>query len=135
MYKLGCLDTFPIRIRRSKERIYRKSTQNGKYKAYVLKYQIACDLTGRIIWYSGPHAGCQGDPLLWTNSNKENEMNEYECWLADKVYSNKGKLVVPPKRLRSQNEISIEGQCINELHTYYRVTIEHVIGFVKRQGY
>ena len=59
-------------------------------------------------------------------------MNEYECWLADKAYGSKGKLVVPPKRARDEADIGIDGQCINDLHTYYRVTIEHVIGFVKR---
>jgi len=127
----GCLDTFPIRIRRVNKKLIRKSTQNGKYKAFVLKYQVACDLSGNVMWYSGPHAGCVGDPILWKNSHSDIDLHPLECLLADKIYGKGKNLIAPPKRKNNQ-PLDIDSRCINDLHTYYRVTIEHVIGFAKR---
>ena len=58
-----------------------------------------------------------------------------EIILADKAYcsntSNLLQLITPYKRARNRGLTNIQLRS-NELHSFYRVTVEHAIGYLKR---
>ena len=58
---LGSLDTMPIYLNRPTCPVLRRATYSGKYKACVLKVQLACTFTGIPVFMSGPHLGAAAD--------------------------------------------------------------------------
>ena len=61
--------------------------------------------------------------------------NEDEIILADKAYcSSTSNLlyIVAPKKKPRNGCLTGRDQAFNELHAFYRVTVEHSIGFLKR---
>jgi hypothetical protein len=61
----GCVDTFPIYVRRPKKRAWRRALYNGKYKSHVVKVQIIGGFAGVPLFLSGPHPGTPSDIELW----------------------------------------------------------------------
>jgi hypothetical protein len=119
---------------------------NGKYGGCVLKVQAICNHTGAFIWYSGPHLGTTHDVKLYRRVHPP--MNGQKV-LADLAYiggqERAHELIVPFKkqlvrrRVLSTGRVSInsipltENQSLfNRIHAWYRTTIEHAFGFVKR---
>jgi hypothetical protein len=113
----GCVDTFPIFIRRPRGR-WQSACYNGKYKGHVLKVslhaqhnnkttlyallqiQIVVDHTGSPIWWSGPHLGTTADVEIWRANHPTLDVNEK--LLADKAYQGDHDLLTPYKRKKHQ---------------------------------
>ena len=129
----GCLDVFPLYRRRSTSRIIRDRTYNGKYKHHVDKFQIICDHLGRCIWLSGPHPGSDHDGSLWSRFNPISRMHPNETILADKAYIGQARCISQFKK-KGKKGISEEQKSWNTVHGFYRVTVEHAIGFSKFFG-
>jgi len=127
----GCVDSFPIYVCRPDDIDWQHALYNGKYKAHILKVQLVCDHHGTPIWYSGPHIGTTHDTTVY----KENPppLIDNEQLLGDKGYQGCGSSVIVPYKKRHR-EVRIEGdkRAFNIVHRWYRATVEHSIGYLKR---
>ena len=132
-FTTGCLDVFPLYRRRSTSKMIRDRTYNGKYKHQVDKFQIICDHLGRCIWLSGPHPGSDHDGNLWSRFNPIHKMTAFETILADKAYIGQPKCVSQFKKT-SKTGLSEIQKGWNSVHGFYRVIVEHTIGFSKFFG-
>jgi hypothetical protein len=90
-----------------------------------------CDHSGCPTWYSGPHLGTIHDSRLIADYPPPLIPNENI--LADKAYQGGGPtLIVPFKKQRNESRIVGVRRAFNLVHRWYRATVEHSIGFVKR---
>ena len=106
-------------------------TYNGKYQDCVLKLQIFVDNTGRLVWYSGPHLGVTHDLELFRRFPPPLRPNEK--LLADKAYIGGGpRLVCPCKRVKGQKQLSPLQRAYNDVHGFWRATIEHINAHIKK---
>lgn len=102
---------------------------NGKYGGHVAKVQVVCDHRGSVMWWSGPHIGTIHDLNLYREYSPPLLPNEQ--LLADKAYVGGGPhLIVPFKKYKAR--LSPEKKAFNKIHRWYRATVEHSIGFIKR---
>ena len=62
---VGGVDVFPIYVNRSKKRIIRGVTYNGKYKGFVIKVNAVSDNRMNVMWYS-VHCGVAHDSKIWS---------------------------------------------------------------------
>ena len=93
-----------------------------------MKYQIATDHSGAIIWYSGPHLGTIHDNRLWREYQPA--LADGERWLADRAYTaidNIDVIAQQYKRPRG-GQLTEPQQLHNKIHGWYRATVEHTIG-------
>jgi hypothetical protein len=144
---VGCVDSFPIFCSRPTDSFYQSSTYNGKYGGNVLKVQAVCDHSGAFLWYSGPHLGTTHDLTLYRQHPPE--LDNGDQLLADLAYiggrEHAATLVTPFKkrmvrRLNRRNgKVKIRALPLppnqalyNRVHSWYRATIEHAFGYVKR---
>lgn len=90
-----------------------------------------CDNRGNIIYYSGPHLGVTSD----INVFRENcpWLAPGERLLADKAYYGEPDyLIVPYKKRHGQARLTGRRHDFNNVHAWYRATIEHTFAFIKR---
>ena len=127
----GAIDTFPIRIYRPKKKLLVKATMNPKYKSCVLKVQVMVDHTGNIIWFSGPHLGTISDIELWRRYKPKNKLYNNELFLADKAYIGSQDCITEIKKYKSRDLTDVQ-KAWNRIIQWYRSSVEHGIGYVKR---
>ena len=100
---------------------------------YVLwwKVQYVCDHHGCPIWYSGPHIGTTHDTTLYKKNRPS--LIDNEQLLGDKGNQGCGSSVIVPFKKRHE-EVRITGdkRAFNIVHRWYRATVEHSIGYLKR---
>ena len=93
--------------------------------------QGVCDHRGNIIWYSGPHLGTTSDIKLFRDNCPL--LDEGERLLGDKAYVGEPDyLIAPYKKRRGEDRLSDRKYHFNNVHAWYRSTIEHCFAFVKR---
>jgi hypothetical protein len=132
----GCVDTFPIVIYRPKSQGENEDPQklfyNGKYGCHVVKVQLVCDNRGAPMWFSGPHLGITHDLTLF----KENRppLDEQEQLLGDKAYCSAdiSNVLLAPFKKAQRRPLSQRQKAYNTVHRWYRATVEHSIGYIKR---
>ena len=96
-----------------------------------LQVQGICDHRGNIIWYSGPHLGVTSDIKLFRQNSPPLERGER--LLADKAYvGERGRLIAPYKKKRGEAQLTQRKRDFNNVHAWYRSTIEHCFAYVKR---
>jgi len=125
----GCLDTFPVYVVRPLNSHWQRCMYNGKYGGHVAKVQVICDHRGSVIWWSGPHIGTMHDLRLYREYPPPLLPNEQI--LADKAYVGGGPHLIAPFK-KKRGRISHEKRAFNKVHRWYRSTVEHSIGFIKR---
>ena len=84
-----------------------------------------------MIWYSGPHIGVTSDITVF----RENcpPLDPGERLLGDKAYVGEPEYLIPPyKKKRGQIKLPDRKWHFNNIHAWYRATIEHCFAFVKR---
>lgn len=90
-----------------------------------------CDHRGNITWYSGPHLGVTSDIKLFRR--RPPPLDDGEKLLADKAYVGAPEhLIVPFKKRRNEDKLSGRRYHFNNVHAWYRATIEHCFAYVKR---
>jgi hypothetical protein len=127
----GSVDTFPILINRPSHG--QSIFYNGKYKAHVVKVQGVCDHRGNLIWYSGPHIGRTSDIALWRAYPPP--LERHERLLGDKAYSSRADrahLIAPYKKRKGADRLRGRKWHFNNVHAWYRATVEHCFAYVKR---
>jgi hypothetical protein len=96
-----------------------------------LQVQGVCDHRGNIIWYSGPHLGVTSDIRLFRENPPPLEHGER--LLGDKAYvGERSRLIAPYKKKRGQAKLAGRKWDFNNVHAWYRATIEHCFAYVKR---
>jgi hypothetical protein len=88
--------------------------------------------SGALCYFSGPHLGVINDNKLFKQYPPP--LIEGEYLLGDKAYCDGALshcMVYPIKASRS-SELSDEERAYNELHGFYRASIEHAFGYSKR---
>jgi hypothetical protein len=99
--------------------------------AFVLQVQGVCDHKGNIIWYSGPHVGVISDIALWRRYTPP--LDDGERLLGDKAYvGQREEIIAPFKKKRGAARLEGRRWHFNNVHAWYRATIEHCFAFVKR---
>jgi hypothetical protein len=139
---IGCIDSFPIYVSRPTNSSFQSNLYNGKYGGHVLKVQAVCNHSGTLLWYSGPHIGTHHDVELYRQYSPP--LDDDEEVLADLAYIGGGdRLSVPFKkqvvtvqvgRRKRRHTIPLSAAQVvyNRIHSWYRSTIEHTFGYVKR---
>jgi hypothetical protein len=99
--------------------------------SHILKVQLVCDHHGCPVWYSGPHIGTTHDTTLYKQHPPP--LIDNEQLLGDKGYQGCGSSVIVPFKKR-HGEVRIRGdkRAFNIVHRWYRATVEHSIGYLKR---
>jgi hypothetical protein len=127
------LDSFPIYINRPSRN--QGLFYNGKYKRHILKVQALVDHRGNLIWFSGPHVGCQHDVSLFYEHHPV--LMPGETILADKAYVGARAAalgVLAPIKSRRSGPLSAQERDFNGIHTRHRSRVEHAFGYLKRFG-
>jgi hypothetical protein len=129
---IGCIDTVPIACDRQSDSSVQGSFYQGKYKKHVFKMQLICNHLGQIMWYSGPHFGVTHDLRLW--AEKSPNMAAGDKILGDKAYVSAEfrHTFVTPFKKPARGQLSEEEKEFNKMHSFYRATVEHVFGYLKR---
>ncbi len=139
---IGNIDTFPIYVSRPTDSQYQSQLYNGKYSSHVLKVQAVVDHSGTILWYSGPHLGTTHDIELVRQYPPP--LAAGEELLADLAYVGgddflsvpfKRKVItveVGRKRIKHTMPLSEPQVLYNRCHAWYRSTVEHTFGYLKR---
>lgn len=91
--------------------------------------QVISDHRGSVIWYSGPHVGSIHDLTLYRDNPPPLLPNEQ--LLADKAYVGGGAHIVAPFK-KYRQRIDPMKKAFNRVHRWYRATVEHCIGYIKR---
>jgi hypothetical protein len=94
--------------------------------------QVVGDNRGNPIHFAGPLLGVTHDIKLYRANRPP--LAAGEQLLADKAYAARNEahqLLAPEKKLPGR-ELTAEQKSYNVVHSWYRVTIEHVIAFIKR---
>lgn len=100
---------------------------------YLFQVQGVCDNRGNIIWYSGPHIGVTSDVELFRTYTPP--LAPGERLLGDKAYYGvTDKVIVPYKKGRGAAKVEGRRWHFNNVHAWYRATIEHCFAFVKRSA-
>jgi hypothetical protein len=127
----GCIDSFPIYVTRPTDADWQYALYNGKYKGHVLKVTLICDHHGTPIWYSGPDIGTTHDKTLYMKHPPP--ITDIEQLLGDKGYQGVGpSVIVPFKKRRGEIRLTADRRAFNIVHRWYRATVEHTIGYIKR---
>jgi len=110
------------------------SITHAFFDDYRLQVQGVCDHRGNIIWYSGPHIGVTSDIRLFREHTPP--LLDGERLLGDKAYAShadRDHLIAPYKKQR-QRALTQRQWHFNNVHAWYRSTIEHCFAFVKRSA-
>lgn len=127
----GAIDTFPIVVNRPHRGNEQRFYYNGKYATHVVKVQGVCDHRGNIIWYSGPHLGVTADIKVFRENCPWLEPGER--LLGDKAYVGEPEYLIPPlKKKKGAPKLAGRPYHFNNIHAWYRSTIEHCFAFIKR---
>ncbi len=98
----------------------------------LLQFQVAVDHSGGVVWFTGPHIGSRHDSRLFEQNAPPQSRGEQ--WLADLAYVKMhrlGRCICPVKR-KPGRVLTENQQAFNTLHSWYRSTVEHTIGYIKR---
>ena len=96
----------------------------NKYKACVMKIQMACTFLRDIIFFTGPHFGVESDGVLGVEHVESLPFDPNELWLAEGIYYICSRMIVPH---HSRNRPLTKREIIeNNLHSEARSLIEHV---------
>jgi hypothetical protein len=84
-----------------------------------------------MIWYSGPHIGVTSDIKLFRDNCPWLEPGER--LLGDKAYVGEPEYLIPPlKKKKGAPKLTGRAHHFNNVHAWYRATIEHCFAFIKR---
>jgi hypothetical protein len=128
----GSIDTFPVVVQRPTDKKTSSYLYNGKYKKHVLKVQMMCDHSGAPCLLSGPHLGVINDIVIFRNNPPPLENDE--CIFGDKAYCDKqleNKIITPKKKQRHR-QLSEDEIHYNKILGWYRASVEHLFGYMKR---
>jgi hypothetical protein len=93
---------------------------------------MMCLHSAAPCFLSGPHLGTISDIQLYRLYPPP--LDHHECIFGDKAYCDKkliNKIIAPIKKQRHK-QLSEEEKVYNELLTWYRSSIEHTFGYMKR---
>jgi hypothetical protein len=93
---------------------------------------MMCLHSAAPCYLSGPHLGTIADIQLYRMYPPP--LNDIECIFGDKAYCDKKlvtKIITPIKK-QKRKKLSDEAEQYNELVGWYRSSIEHTFGFMKR---
>ena len=128
---IGYVDSFPIYVRRPSKRQWQSALYQGKYHAWVVKIQGVCNVRGRPIFCSGPHAGTSADINLWRDFGPA--LTGDEVVLGDKAYRSKDvETVIAPFKKKKNAALTQQQLDYNIVHSWYRSTVEHCFAQYKR---
>lgn len=128
----GSIDTFPVIVSRPSNSKISSYLYNGKYKKHVLKIQMMCDHSATPCFLSGPHLGVINDITIFKNNPPL--LDDHECIFGDKAYCDKklkDKIITPIKKTK-QTQLSDNQNQYNKILGWYRSSIEHTFGYMKR---
>jgi len=124
------VDTTPIVIQRPSNPVHAKASYNGKFKRFVVKFQVLSDLFGRPLSVSGPHAGAGHDKGIW--DRRAPDLDVGENVFGDCGYVGGRSIIHPFKRKRGQPDLTNEQKTMNKRISFFRVAIEQSIGQLKK---
>ena len=91
-----------------------------------------CDHSGAPMFYSGPHLGVISDNKIYKLYTPP--LAPGETLLGDKAYCDRAlehQVVAPIKAQRHRSLLAAQEE-YNRLHGWYRASIEHLFGYLKR---
>lgn len=94
--------------------------------------QAICNHKGTLMWYSGTHIGVTHDLQLFRLHMPA--LAPGERILGDKAYVGNHRLLAPHKMRRRAVGLTRRQSAYNDIHSWYRSTIEHCFAFVKRSA-
>jgi len=129
----GSVDSFPVYTRRPKDRLLQCQLYNGKYSGHVMKFTIVVNNVGQCTFVSHPRIGTRHDSYLFQDVERSYPFIEGERLLGDLAYIGKRDRVIAPfRKLPGSHALGKVQHAFNKLHSWYRSTVEHSIGFAKR---
>lgn len=97
----GMVDTFPVFIQQPEKWETAKEFYNGKYKHTCVKFMMAVDFIGRIIYFDGSFFGAKYDGHLWIQNGKR-FLNK-ELFLGDQHFSTCEQFITPYRAPNNAN--------------------------------
>lgn len=122
---LGSVDTYPVKVYDGPRRYA------PKYKAPVMKFQVATTHLGFVMYLSGPHVGADSDTKIFRDCTPPLPGQSY--LLGDKAYISLPKCLPPIKQNNSRFP-RLHRKEFNRIHGHYRSRVEQCIGWMKRWG-
>ena len=122
---VGSVDTYPVKVYDGPHRYA------PKYKAPVMKFQVATTNLGFVMFLSGPHIGSHSDTTIYRQFPPPLQGDHY--LLGDKAYISVPKCVPPIKQNNARFPRSHRKE-FNRIHGHYRARVEQCIGWIKRWG-
>jgi len=116
-------------IQRATDKDFRRATRSGKYKQFVLKFQMICNLAGVPLKVSGPHAGVRSDIEIFRENKPA--VGPLERGLGDKAYYGDND-VEPPYKKAKGGSLTEHQLKYNIVHSWVRATVEHSIWQMKK---
>lgn len=120
---LGSVDTYPVKVYDGHRRYA------AKYKAPVMKFQVAITHLGFVMYLSGPHLGADSDTTIFRRFTPTLPSHAYV--LGDKAYISLPKCL-PPIKENNRRFPRLQRREFNRIHGHYRSRVEQCIGWMKR---
>ena len=98
-----------------------------KYKACVLKIELAVAFTGEIVHASFPHLGTTHDVRVWRNTAAQHPLYPGEIVMGDPAYVGADQVLVKHKRPKN-GSLTATQKVTNRVIDGYRSRVEHIIG-------
>jgi hypothetical protein len=98
----------------------------------ISQVQGVCLHSGAPCYYSGPHIGVINDNKIFKTYTPP--LSDGELLLGDKAYTDKQLChqVIAPIKARQHGSLSDAELRYNKIHGWYRASIEHCFGYIKR---
>lgn len=126
------------KIPRPKKKIKRNKHHSGKKKAFTIKTQLATNRQGLIVNIGKPTPGRQHDYKIFKTSGLPEIIPKHAKFYLDSGYQGAQKdfpdlnTVIPHKRTRNGEPLSISQRIQNKKQRRIRVTIEHTLSQLKK---
>ena len=113
--------------------VKRSAVWSTKNHQYSVKFEVASDLDGNIVWVYGPFFHSYADITIFRNSLEQNFLAN-EATLGDKAYIGSSHTVCPYKKENKGPELSNQQVLYNNYHSSFRAIIENVNATLKQWG-
>lgn len=124
---IGAVDTMPIAIRRPASALWRRMSYN---KRHVLKLNLVCNNIGAPIFWS-LNLGVPHDLTVWRRDHPPLDADEHV--LGDAAYCCRDEpWLLAPYKHTGGRALSEAEEAFNRALQWYRSTVEHVFGYLKR---
>lgn len=125
------VDGAPQEVCMPKNRFLAACCVSGKYNTSVVKWDLACTLTGFPIDYGGLYMGVRHDlPMHMRNRRRMAMLYPWEYWWGDKAYVGCPHMVTEYKKPQN-GQLTAREQDWNITFQHYRARVEHLIREVK----